>query len=190
MFTPHFLTIAAACAFLAAPLAAEKIELDLEGDIADGAKVLSSPFEDEMRTRLERIEQETGASIVLITMESLAGAESGDIAKAIGQALEKGQKVEKHWVVFLLAPNEREFSATFSTATIVPDGMTAEELVNEQRARDLLQTFVDIFEPAVTPHFKDDRWEDGLRAGVEAVEANLNSDNTSQPPADRKEAVS
>ena len=188
MFKSLFLPIAAACGLFAAPLAAETIELDLEGDIADGAQVLSAPFEEEIRTRLARIEQETGASIVLVTMKNLAGAASGDIAKEIGQALEKGQKVEKHWVVFLLAPNEREFSATFSTS--MPNGMTAEELVDEKRVRDMLQTFVDLFEPAVTPHFRDDRWEDGVRAGVEAVEANLNSDNAPPPPNQAKEAVS
>lgn len=182
--------LTALLALVASPLAAETISLDLEGDIADGAQVLSAPFEEEMRARLARIEKEAGASIVLITMADLAGAASGDVAKAIGEVLEKAQKVEKHWVVFLLAPNEREFSASFRTATTVPDGMTAEELVEEERLRDLLQNLVDVFEPAVTPHFKEDRWEDGLRAGVEAVEANLNFDNTTPPPAEAKEQVS
>ena len=174
------LIFAAAGALFASPLAAQKMNLRLNGDVADGADVLSPDFETEIRSRLIEIEENTEVSILLVTIESLQGADSAVVAKTIGKLVAESGRLNPHWVVFLLAPNEREYTAAINIPEL-PEGMTMEDLTEEIQLQALAESMVSVFDPAVTPHFKESRWEDGMRAGIDAIERNLTSSVLDRP---------
>lgn len=174
------LILAAAGALFASPLAAQKINLKLNGDVADGAGVLSDEFETEMNTRLSRIEASTQVSILLVTVESLEGTDSAVAAKTIGKLVADSGRLNAHWIVFLLAPNEREFTTAINIPKL-PEGVTIEDLTEKTQLQVMAEDMARLFEPAVTPHFKDARWEDGMRAGVDAIEENLISSAKKSP---------
>lgn len=177
--------LAAALALAAAPLAAEKLSLSFNGAVADGAGVLSDQFEKEMNDKLERFEEQTDASIILITTPGLQEVDTSQAAERIGNEMREAGHIKAHWIVFLLAPANREFTAKIN----IPPGPTAdalaEEAQDEARMQALLEEMVALWPEAVEAHFKDDNWEAGLRAGVDAMIGSLDADD----PADDDRTV-
>lgn len=164
------LILAAAGSLLASPLAAQKVQLRLDGRIGDNAEILSPEFEKEMKSRLAAIDSDIGVTVMLVTLPTIGQAETSKVAQKIGELAEGTGKVKGDWIVFLLAPVEREFTAAIKSAT----GGDAVRALTDQEKRIILEDIVNEFAPAVTPHFKEDRWEDDMRAGVEAIERLLN----------------
>jgi uncharacterized membrane protein YgcG len=173
----------------ASPLAAQKINLSLNGDVADGADVFSEEFETQINSRLSKIEGSTQVSILLVTIESLEGADSAVVAKTIGKLVADSGRLNEHWIVFLLAPNEREFVASINIPKL-PEGVKLDDLTEETQMRAMTEKMASLFEPTVTPHFKDSRWEDGMRAGVDAIEQNLISDSQNSPLVSKEDTQS
>lgn len=185
MLSRFLLILAAAGALLAAPAAAQKVQLSLDGRIGDNAEVLSREFEEEMIPRLAEIDKDIGVTVLLVTLPTIGQADSSKVAQKIGELAEATGKIKGDWVVFLLAPVEREFTAAIKSAT----GGDAIKSLTAPEKRALLEDIANEFAPAVTPYFKDDRWEDGMRAGVEAIERLLGKTGEGQPRSEVEETA-
>jgi uncharacterized membrane protein YgcG len=173
VFRRLFIVLALAGAWLAAPAAAapvgtSKLTLSFDGFLADGAGLFSAAFKEEMQERLARLEKRAGVSVVLVTAPGLEGADSGKLAASVGEKLQEIGKIGEHWVVLLLVPADRVFSASLS----FQDSAAAEALrsMEDEQKLEIGRNMARVFSQAVTPHFKADQWQGGMRAGVEALE--------------------
>lgn len=166
--------VGALLALLAAPLAAQKISLDFDGAIADDAKIFSDAFEKRTNSRIAGIEERVQVSILLITVPNLQGADSAVVAKTVGELMSGADKVRAQWVVFLIAPTQREFSGALYSPVDLPEGTLIEDVVSEQEKRALAEQIEQTLGSVVKPFFREGRWEDGMSAGLDALEAKLN----------------
>ena len=166
--------LATAVTLSAAPLAAQEIDLDFDGAIADNAQIFSDAFEVRTNARIARIEERTQISILLLTVPSLVGADSVTVANKVGEVMSEAGNIRAQWVVFLIAPTEREFSGALYTPIDLPEGTAIEDVVSEKEKRAMAEQVGETIGSAVTPFFNGDRWEEGMRAGVDALEAKLN----------------
>lgn len=180
------LIVTLAGAWLAAPPAMaqsedQKLSLIFDGLVADGAGVLSPAFKEEMKERLPQIKAQSGISVVLVTAPGLQGASSGKLANDVGEKLQNIGEVGKHWVVFILVPADREFVAKLSTNN--PAAAEAWRNGDRDELLERSKRFAESFSEAVTSHFKDDQWEAGLRAGIDAL-INYTDETRPSGPAD------
>jgi uncharacterized membrane protein YgcG len=157
----------------AAPAAPQKLSLSIRGFVADDVGVFSAAFRGEMKERLTRIHEEAGVTVLLVSTGGTPGVESVDLAKALGASMEALGKARKHWVVFLLNPVEREFSVALSMTAPLPEGADPREAIESLDKEALMRRMVEAFDGPVTPFFKADDWEGGMRAGVDAIEAQI-----------------
>jgi len=166
----------------AAPIGSGTLTLSFDRLVADDAGVFSAAFKQEMQERLTRIEEQTGVSVVLVTAPGIQGADSGRLAEAIGEKLQGLGNIRKHWVIFLLAPADRVFSASLS----VKDETAAEAIQNMENEKklELGRRIARVFSDAVTPGLKASQWEAGMRAGVDAMERYLGNAEKSAPPVE------
>lgn len=163
----------------AMPAGAAKLTLGFDGLIADDAGVLPADFKEEMQARLTRLRERAGVSVVLVTAPGLQGADSGKVASSVGKKLHELGRIDRHWIVFLLVPADRVFSASLS----IGDMAAAEAVrgMDEEGKREIGRAFAALFAEAVTPHFKANQWQAGMRAGVEALEGYLQGRDTADP---------
>ncbi|MGB3471629.1 MAG: TPM domain-containing protein [Erythrobacter sp.] len=158
----------------------------MDGRIGDNAEVLSPEFEEEMIPRLAAIEEKTDVTVLLVSLPTLGPADASKVATKIGELAADTGKTKEDWIVFLLAPAERVFTAT------IRHSVANEEIksLTDEEKRALLEDIANVFTPAVTHHFKDGHWEEGMRAGVEAIESLLGSTDTGQPLSELEETQS
>ncbi|PKP65671.1 MAG: hypothetical protein CVT85_05270 [Alphaproteobacteria bacterium HGW-Alphaproteobacteria-7] len=167
----------------AMPTGSNKLTLSFDDLVADDAGVLTAEFKEEMQERLAQLQERAGVAVVLVTSPGLQGADSGKLSSSVGEKLEKLGKIGKHWVVFVLVPADRVFSASFA----IKDKDTADAFQSMEDEEKLVvgRIFATLFEEAVVPHFKADQWQAGLRAGVNALESHLDEANQpGAPPTD------
>lgn len=188
MFRPLLLTLAVAVSLLSAPLGAQKVTLSFNGNVADGAELFSSTFENEVNQRTAEIERQTDISIAVVSMASLAGKESGKVAHRIGETFRDAGQLNENWVVFVLAPNEREFSAAITGRADLPGGVGDD--IQRSEIHDRVEQFAKVFSSAVTPYFKNDEWEAGIRAGIDALEDNIRRNPIKESPQVSAMAIS
>ena len=169
----------AAIALAASPLAAQRLTFSLNGNVADSAELFSPAFEAEVNQRTDEIERQTDISVAVVSMPTLAGKESGKVAHKIGETFRETGQLKENWVVFLLAPNEREFSAAITAKTDLPAG--ASESAQQTEISNRVEAFAQEFSAAVTPYFKDNQWEAGILAGIDALEDNIESAESEAP---------
>jgi uncharacterized protein len=184
MLRSLFLLFAALAAGLATPAAAapaapESIKMTLTGFVGDNAGVFSAAFIEEMRERLTAIHKRGEFTVMVMTTPALGGAESSELASAMGKMMQQSGKTNRDWVVLLLAPVDREISISFSSN----DEDAAKELKNMDDAsrEQLLQELGAALDAAMTPFFKAGDWEGGIRAGVDATEGRLAPDSPPPP---------
>ena len=181
MLRSLFLLFAALAAGLATPAAAapavkESMKLSLKGLVGDNAGVLSSAFLDEMQRRLTAIHKRGEVTVMVMTAPPLLGADSHTVARAIGELQKLTGETNRDWVVFMLVPASREFGFAFSSSN--PDAAEALRDADEATRNLFLKELGTAIDAAVTPFFKADDWEGGLRAGIDAMEGRLAQDST------------
>lgn len=163
----------------AAPAAPGELSFSFEGFVSDGAEVLSAPFVDEIKRRLATIHDQGVITVMVVTMPALDGADTAEVASAIGQQFEQAAKTNKDWAVLLLAPVDREMSVAFRSSN--QDAAEALKSLDDASREQWIQELGDAFYGAVTPFFQVSDWEGGLRAGVDAMEGRLERDRTPPP---------
>lgn len=196
MLRALILVLALAGAWLAAPANAapagsNSLNMSFKNFFADEAGVFSASFVEETRRRLQAVHDKSGVTIIVASAPSLQGADTAKLARRIGEGFEQAKQAHPNWAVFVLAPVEREFSFAFASDNkAAGDAIrTMEDTEKEQ----LLREVGSALSEAVVPFFKDNNWEAGMRAGIDAIERQLGKAPSPAPatntPAPAEEAV-
>jgi len=139
----------------------------LTGRVVDEAGLLSTPTETELAAQLAAHEQSTSNQIVVVTLKSLRGYEISDYGVLLGRHWGIGQKGKNNGALLIVAPTERKMR--------IEAGYGLEGLLTEAVSRDII-------ERVIKPPFRQQNYEQGIRAGVGAVLAVLNGEQTVLPP--------
>jgi uncharacterized protein len=144
----------------------------LTGRVVDGADVLNAQAEAALTTRLAALENATTDQVVVVTVPSLEGESIEALGLRLGKGWGIGQKELDNGVLLILAPTERRAR--------IEVGYGLEGLLTDEKAQRIM-------DEQLVPLFAKGHLEQGLEAGVSAIEAMLRSDRK-RPQAKRLKA--
>jgi len=136
-----------------------------EGFVSDFAGLLSPDTRAQLESRLERLEQETGAELAVVTIIALDNETIDSYAVRLFEEWGIGKKGQDNGVLFLTSIMEREVR--------IEVGYGLEPIITDGRAGRILDR-------EVLPHYKSGDYEAGILAGAAAIEQYIR-DNT--PPS-------
>lgn len=137
--------------------AAEAAEIPrLTARVMDRAQLLSASERDALERELAEFEARVGHTIVVHTTPSLEGLEIEAYSIEIADAWKIGDQKLDNGVILTVAPNERRMriETGYGLEGVLPDAL-AKRIIEEQ----------------IAPEFRAGRLGDGIRAGVQAIEA-------------------
>lgn len=110
-------------------------------------------------TTLFALERETGIQTLVVAVGQIEGGDCFDFAYRLGRKNGVGQKGKDNGLVILLVTGERciQFATGYGLEGDLPDAVCKQIQVRY-----------------MNPCFKDDRWDEGMLAGIRAVRAQLN----------------
>ncbi|MEJ7809486.1 MAG: TPM domain-containing protein [Gemmatimonadaceae bacterium] len=126
------------------------------GWVADPSHHLSAGATALVNTEAAALEQETGAEIAVVVIDSTSGLEPFDAALALHRAWGVGKQVNDNGILFLWVPTQRaiQISVGYGLEGVLPDTRVG-------RIRDT----------AIFPAFRRDAFDEGVLAGVRALAA-------------------
>jgi len=139
----------------------------LTGRVVDEAGILSVQAESELVAQLAAHEQSTSNQIVVVTLKSLRGYEISDYGVQLGRHWGIGQKGKNNGALLIVAPAERKLR--------IEVGYGLEGVLTDAVSRDII-------ERAIKPPFRQQNYEQGIRAGVGAMLAALSGEPPALPP--------
>ena len=146
------LTCACACAVA---LAAHAIDVPfLTGRVVDNAEILSSPVREGIAAQLKAHEERTTNQIAVLTVRSLEGESVEDFAVRVFEAWKLGRKTRDNGVLVLVAPNDRRMR--------IEVGYGLEGTLTDAAAARIIRD-------QMTPRFKANDFDGGVREGVAAI---------------------
>ena len=126
----------------------------LTGRVVDNAEILSAAARETLEAKLAAHEQATTNQVVVLTVVSLEGESIEDFAVRVFESWKLGRRGEDNGVLVIVAPFERRMRIE------VGYGLEG-TLTDLQAAR--------IIRDRMTPWFKEERYDDGVTAGIEAI---------------------
>ncbi len=132
----------------------------------DEAGILSPQFESEISAQLAAHEQATANQLVVVTLTSLHGYDIADYGYQLGRHWGIGQKGKNNGALLIVAPTERKMR--------IEVGYGLEGTLTDAVSRDII-------ERVIKPQFKQQRYEQGIRAGVSALLTALGGDYRPAP---------
>lgn len=159
---PHLLRLVLSalgllCFSLAGPAFAQDFP-KLTGRVVDAANLLSPGDEAELTAKLQALEQRSSRQLVVATVPSLGGYEIEDYGYRLGRAWGIGQKEADNGAILLVAPNERKVR--------VEVGYGLEPILTDAFSNRVV-------EETIIPRFKAGDMPGGIKAGVDALIAQL-----------------
>lgn len=130
----------------------------LRGPINDDAKVLSAAQVESLSAELLRQEKETGNQIVVLTIPTLDGQDISQFAIETAKRWKLGQKDKDNGVLFVAAVKEHK--------TWITVGRGLEGTLTDVACRHILAD-------QVKPQFKAGDFHAGIKAAIEAIDANI-----------------
>jgi uncharacterized protein len=131
------------------------------GYVNDFAGLLSAGVRTQLETRLGQLEQDTTAEVAVVTINTLEGNPIEYYANELFNEWGIGQKGEDNGILFLVALEERQ--------TRIEVGYGLEGVITDGRAGRILDQYV-------IPSFKNSNYEEGIIAGVTAIESYIRGD--------------
>jgi len=147
--------IVALAAFVLAPLAALAADVPyLTGRVVDNANILSAGAKQKIAQLAEARETAAGDQVVVLTMPSLDGESIEGYATRVFDAWKLGQKGKDNGVLVIVAPTDHKMriEVGYGLEGTLTDA-TASRIVRE----------------AMTPRFKQNDFDGGVIAGVQAI---------------------
>jgi uncharacterized protein len=121
------------------------------GYVNDFAKLLTPATTTDLESRLRTLEEETSAEVAVAIVSTLEGMTVEEYANRLFKEWGVGKDRVDNGVLVLVAPAEREMriEVGYGLEPVLPDGLAGE-----------------IIRTNFLPHFRDDRYADGIREGV------------------------
>ncbi len=126
-----------------------------EGFVSDFASLLSPSNKTQIENRLEKLEQETGAELAVVTIIFLDGETIESYAVGLFEEWGIGKKEQDNGVLFLTSMIDRQVR--------IEVGYGLEPIITDGRAGRILDR-------EVLPHYESGDYEAGILAGVTAIE--------------------
>lgn len=126
--------------------------------VNDFANVLSDAEKARLEQRLVAYNDSTSTQITVVTMSDLQGYDINDMAQRIGQEWGVGQKNTSNGLVILVKPkigNDKGYAA-------ISTGYGMEEVITDAISRRIVDN-------EMIPKFKENKYYDGINAGVTIV---------------------
>lgn len=122
--------------------------------VNDYANLLSEETKEYIINTNVSLHSQTGAQIVVVTVENLEGNSLEDYATELFRSFGIGDKSKNNGVLLLLALEEREFRVEvgYGLEGILPDGKTGR-----------------IQDKYIIPYLKENNWNDGIKNGFSAI---------------------
>ena len=139
----------------------------LTGRVVDAAGILSPQAQTEISAQLAAHEQATSNQVVVVTLKSLQGNDVADYGYQLGRHWGIGQKGKNNGVLLIVAPNERKLR--------IDVGYGLEGVLTDAVSRAIIDR-------VIKPYFKQDNYEQGIRAGVDAILSALGGEFQTPPP--------
>ncbi len=152
------------CAVLGAATSALAKDLELPaltGRVVDGANILSPTDEEELITSLKNLEGRSSDQIVVVTVPSLQGYAIEDFGIRLARHWEIGQAGKDNGVLLIVAPIERKVRIEVGRGLegVLPDALAG--LIIQRR---------------ILPAFKRGDLTEGIKLGIEDIQASLLGD--------------
>jgi len=126
----------------------------LTGAVVDQAGILSSGTQQEVERVLTRLVESGGSQIQVVTLPSLAGLSIEEVGIKLADAWKIGHKGQDDGVIFIVAPKDRRIR--------IEVGKGREGELTDALSRRIINE-------VVTPLFKQQNFDDGIRLGVAAI---------------------
>ncbi|HUT41915.1 MAG TPA: TPM domain-containing protein [Gammaproteobacteria bacterium] len=137
----------------------------LTGRVVDNANLLSPSIEQQLAGQLKQHEQDTGNQVVVVTITSLQGYAIDDYGYQLGRHWGIGQADRNNGALLIVAADDREVR--------IEVGYGLEGTLTDARSHDIIQQ-------VILPQFRNNRYEDGIVRGTEAILGTLQG--TYEPP--------
>lgn len=136
--------------------------------VKDFAGMMSGEQARRLTGTLRDFHDKTGASLVVVTVPSLEGAEIADFSNRLFNRWGVGDKATNRGVLLVIAKAERKMriECGYGAEPVVPDAIAKRIILDE-----------------LTPAFKAGRFADGISAGCRAIMARFGYDAPGAPPA-------
>jgi uncharacterized protein len=135
----------------------------LSGRVVDDAHILNANTAADISRKLEALENKTSRQLVVVTLPSLQGYEISDYGYQLGRAWGIGQAKLNNGVLFIVAPKEHKVR--------IEVGYGLEPILTDALSSVILQR-------AVLPKFREDDFNGGVLAGVDALVEQLSLDTS------------
>lgn len=135
--------------------------------------ILSDGAVSQIDSVLYALEQRTGIETVVVAVKEIAGQDCFDFAYQIGKHNGIGKKKTNNGLVILLVTEERciQFATGYGIEGTLPDAIC--KRIQEQK---------------MNPYLKDNKWDEGMVAGVRSVFGYLDGSMTFEPEKERNDA--
>jgi uncharacterized protein len=130
----------------------------LTGRVVDNAEILSPATRTELASSMKAHEDRTTNQIAVLTVKSLEGDSVEEFATKVFDAWKLGQKGRDNGVLVIVAPNDRRMR--------IEVGYGLEGTLTDAAAARIIRD-------RMTPRFKSNDFDGGVRAGVEAIVGTL-----------------
>ena len=130
----------------------------IQGHVTDLAGKLSASEKADLEQRLEGENQSSGAELAVLIVPSLQGETIEDVTYATFNAWKLGKQGKDNGVLLAIAVAERRVR--------IETGKGVEGQLTDLQTQDIIQQ-------RIGPALKEDRFYDGVRAGMEAIAADV-----------------
>ena len=152
---------------LAAAVAVAALEVPyLGGRVNDLAGLLSDGFETRLATRLEQLERDTGAQLVVLTIPSLEGDSIEDFSMRAADTWKLGHEGVDNGVLVVIARDER--------LVRIEVGYGLEGALTDAESGRIIRGLM-------TPRFRAGDFDGGVESAVEAIDAKVRGEPITLP---------
>lgn len=146
----------------------------MNGPVTDNAQLMSPDERRELAQWIERVDQETGVQIVVLTIRSLEGSNLEDFALRVFEAWKPGQKDVDNGVLLLVSLADR--------AVRIEVGYGLEHLVTDAKSGMIIRN-------TIAPRFRENKYAQGITEAVHTL-ASIATGKEEFAPATQEESDS
>lgn len=136
-----------------------------DGFITDAANVLTAEEEEALEADLSAYRDQTGNEIAVVILQTLAGDVAADVAVEIGRKWGIGGAANDNGVILLIAYEDRQI--------FLGTGYGLEGALPDIIVKGIIET-------DIAPPFREGKYGEGIRAGVESMKKHIGGEYTAE----------